>query len=118
MSLLSDWRSCLRAPNWNTAHLLGQLTHSRAAGNLSGMKATLDQVTNDASELSPHDRWKLVARLIRDLEPGKHLPDAEVEKAWNEEISRRLEEIDSGKVKPVPAEEVFARIRKRLDEAH
>jgi hypothetical protein len=35
----------------------------------------------------------------------------------DQEISRRLEEIDSGKVKLVPAEEVFARIQARLDEA-
>jgi len=81
------------------------------------MKATLDQVAHDAGELSPQDRWKLVARLIRELEPGDELSDAEVEKAWDEEVSRRLEEIDSGKVKAVPAEEVFARIQARLDEA-
>jgi putative addiction module component (TIGR02574 family) len=81
------------------------------------MKTTLDQVVNEARELSPQDQWKLVARLIHELEPGENLSESEIERAWDEEISRRLEEIDSGKVKAVPAEEVFARIRKRLDEA-
>jgi len=81
------------------------------------MKATFEQVFNDARGLSPEERWKLVAGLIHELEPGDDLPDAEIEKAWDEEISRRLQDIDSGKVKAVPAEEVFARIRRRLDEA-
>ena len=81
------------------------------------MKATFKQVAHDASGLSPEDRWKLVARLIRDLDPGENLPDAEVEEAWGKEVSRRLEEIDSGKVKAIPAEEVFDRIQARLDEA-
>jgi putative addiction module component (TIGR02574 family) len=81
------------------------------------MKATLEQVVNEARELSPQDRWKPVARLIHELEPSDDLSEGEIERAWDEEISRRLEEIDSGKVKAVPAEEVFARIQKRLDEA-
>ena len=81
------------------------------------MKATFEQVFNAARELSADERWKLLAGLIHELDPGEDLPDAEIEKAWDEETSRRLEDIDSGKVKAVPAEEVFARIRRRLDEA-
>jgi putative addiction module component (TIGR02574 family) len=81
------------------------------------MKATLEQVVNEAWGLSPQDRWKLVARLIHELEPKDDLSKGEIEKAWDQEVSRRLEEIDSGKVKAVPAEEVFARIQKRLAEA-
>jgi putative addiction module component (TIGR02574 family) len=59
----------------------------------------------------------LIARLIRELEPAENLSPAEIETAWSQEISRRLEEIDSGNVKLVPAEEVFAKIQARLDEA-
>jgi putative addiction module component (TIGR02574 family) len=81
------------------------------------MKATLEQVVNDARELSPQDQWKLVTHLIHDLDPGENLPEAEIEKAWNDEIARRLDDIDSGRVKAIPAEEVFARIQRRLDEA-
>lgn len=40
---------------------------------------------------------------------------AEIEEAWDEEIRRRLDEVDSGKVKPISAEEVFKRIKTRLD---
>ena len=81
------------------------------------MSATLEKVTKEISELSLHDRKELLARLIRDLEPGENFPQAEIDAAWDQEISRRLEEIDSEKVKLVPAEEVFAKIQARLDEA-
>lgn len=81
------------------------------------MKATLEQVAEDISELSPQDRLELLARLIRELESKENLAPAEIEAAWDQEISRRLEEIDSGKVKLIPAEEVFAKIQARLDAA-
>jgi putative addiction module component (TIGR02574 family) len=81
------------------------------------MSATLEQVTEEVRELSPQDRERLLARLIRELEPVESLAPAEIEAAWDQEIARRLEEIDSGKVKLVPAEEVFSKIQARLDEA-
>jgi putative addiction module component (TIGR02574 family) len=80
------------------------------------MPATLEQVTEEIRELSPQDREQLLACLIRDLEPVDNLSAAEIEIAWDKEIARRLEEIDSGKVKTIPAEEVFARIQAKLDE--
>ena len=40
--------------------------------------------------------------------------DAGVEAAWSVEIGRRIQEIDTGKVKGVPAEVVFARALKIL----
>jgi putative addiction module component (TIGR02574 family) len=81
------------------------------------MPVTLEQVTEEVRELSRPDREQLLARLIRDLEPVENLSAAEIENAWDNEIARRLEEIDSGKVKAVPAEEVFARLQAKLDEA-
>ena len=75
------------------------------------MSATLEQVTEEVRELSLPDRKELLARLIRDLEPEENLSPAEIEAAWDQEISRRLEEIDSGKVKLIPAGEVFAKLR-------
>jgi putative addiction module component (TIGR02574 family) len=80
------------------------------------MPATLEQVTEEVRELSPQDREQLLACLIRDLEPVENLSAAEIESAWDTEIARRLEESDSGKVKTIPAEEVFARIQAKLDE--
>jgi len=40
----------------------------------------------------------------------------EIEDAWMKEISRRTEEIDSGQVVGIPAEQVFAGIRQMLRE--
>jgi putative addiction module component (TIGR02574 family) len=39
---------------------------------------------------------------------------AEVERAWEEEIRRRLEEYRAGEVQAIPAAEVFAEARARL----
>lgn len=80
------------------------------------MPATLQQVTEEIRELSPQDREQLIRALIRDFEPAETFSRDEIDRAWDEEIARRLEEIDSGKVKTVPAEKVFARIQTRLDE--
>ncbi len=56
---------------------------------------------------SEEERAELAGSLIES-------PDATVdqvaEAAWNEEIARRIEDIDSGKAKTVPLEEVRARI--------
>jgi putative addiction module component (TIGR02574 family) len=43
-----------------------------------------------------------------------HEVDPEIEAAWDEEIRRRIAEIDSGKAKLVPAEEVFAEVRRLI----
>lgn len=45
-------------------------------------------------------------------------PDRASSKAWLDVAKRRLSELRSGRVKAVPADEVFARIRQRLAEAH
>ena len=40
--------------------------------------------------------------------------DEEIEDAWGVEIKRRLDEVESGTAKLIPAEEVFAEIRRLL----
>ena len=75
------------------------------------MKATLESVTADALSLSPDDRARLMRALIQRLEQEPEDDPALVESAWQTEISRRVEEIKSGKVKGVPADEVFAKLR-------
>jgi putative addiction module component (TIGR02574 family) len=43
--------------------------------------------------------------------------DEGVEAAWSDEIKRRIEEIDSGKVRMIPYEEVRRRLAARLSDA-
>ena len=77
------------------------------------MSMPLEKVEAEALELPPRERALLAHRLIASLE-GEGEDPAEVERAWEEEIRRRLEEYRSGAVQVVPASEVFARARARL----
>jgi putative addiction module component (TIGR02574 family) len=71
---------------------------------------TLDEIVEETRHWPPERVGELVGRLTEDL----HTSDPETETAWKTEIDRRIEEIQSGKVKGIPAEEVSARIRKIL----
>jgi len=70
-----------------------------------------DQVTElvkRGRELAPEDRERLVDQLLESLnEPAA----AELDKAWEAEIERRLGEYDRGEVQAIDAEEVFAKAR-------
>ena len=63
-------------------------------------------------DLDRGGRMELAERLLDSIPPIHS--DREVEQAWNEEISRRVQELDEGKVKLIPAEEVHARIESML----
>ncbi len=70
---------------------------------------TVAQIVKEARKLPPTQRAALANRisldLIQEVAP-------EIEQAWSEVALRRLAELDSGKVKPVPGHEVMARARK------
>jgi putative addiction module component (TIGR02574 family) len=72
------------------------------------MSATLDAVAHDAMILPPEQRLALAQQLLAsvDLEPE---PGAEA--AWEAEIAQRIARFKAGESKPVPAGEVFARLR-------
>lgn len=74
------------------------------------MPITIDEIVEETKHWPPERVGELVDRLTEDLlasDPG-------IEAAWKTEIDRRIEEIESGKVKGVSAEEVSARIQKIL----
>jgi putative addiction module component (TIGR02574 family) len=71
---------------------------------------TLDEIVEETKHWPPERVGELVGRLTEDL----HASDPEIEAAWKVEVDRRIEEIQSGKVKGIPAEEVSARIQKIL----
>ena len=75
------------------------------------MSATLEKVAEEAKNLSLADRSALTRILIESLdgEPAEDLAD--VEQAWQAEVEKRVDEIKSGRVKTIPAEEVFAKLR-------
>jgi putative addiction module component (TIGR02574 family) len=67
------------------------------------------RIIEEARSLPVEERTIVVDSLLRSL----NLPDNEIDKKWGQIATRRLEELRSGKVQPVPGEEVFARIYAR-----
>ena len=68
------------------------------------------EIIYEAESLPVEERTVVVDSLLRTLNP----PDSEIDSKWAAVAKRRLEELRSGRVKPVPGEEVFARIQKRF----
>ena len=74
------------------------------------MGAILKDIEEQALQLTPKERGELAHRLIVSLdgEPADS-PEA-IAKAWDEEIARRVAEIDAGTATLIPEEEVFAKL--------
>ena len=77
-------------------------------------------MTQDATELlkramalTAEERAELAGSLLESLDDGHDAPEA-VAAAWNEEIARRIEDLDSGKTKTVAWEDVRQRISSKL----
>lgn len=74
------------------------------------MTATLEEIESQALQLSPQERGELIHRLIVSLEgESEDTPEA-IAQAWDEEIARRVEDMEAGRTHWIPAEEVLARI--------
>jgi putative addiction module component (TIGR02574 family) len=75
------------------------------------MSAVLEQLKAQALELSPSDRDELVRALIASVDGDPEDTPQAIARAWEEEIERRIADLDSGKTKSIPAERVLADIR-------
>jgi len=75
------------------------------------MTSDAARLFHDARTLSEDDRAELAARLIESLD-GETDEDADA--AWDREIAQRVQELDEGKVKPVPWDEARRAISERL----
>jgi putative addiction module component (TIGR02574 family) len=60
------------------------------------------------THLPSKDRAFLAEKLLASLE------EPDVEQQWIQEAARRRDEVRSGSVKPIPAEEVYRRIERLL----
>ncbi len=76
----------------------------------------MSTLTNDlfkkALDLNENDRATLAGILIESLEER---PIEEHESVWRAEISRRIQELDSGEVETISWEDVKARLLKRYN---
>ncbi|MEW6448588.1 MAG: addiction module protein [Bacillota bacterium] len=71
------------------------------------MSTPVGNLFRQASALDERDRAALAGLLLESLE---HEVDEDVESAWQEEIERRLAELDANTVELVPWEEVKAKL--------
>jgi putative addiction module component (TIGR02574 family) len=73
---------------------------------------TAKQIEAAAIKLPKQERERLAQKLLDTLPVRPENEDPEILAAWIKEAERRGNELESGKVKGIPAEVVFQRLRK------
>ena len=71
------------------------------------MKELIEEVIS----LPVEERAIVADSILRSLNP----PESEIDREWAKVAQRRLAELHSGEVQPVPGEQVFARVWKRFE---
>jgi len=67
------------------------------------------EIMEMADSLPIDIKIELVDRLLDSISPTQ----SEIDELWKIEVERRVDEVESGKVKTIPGDEVFAKIRDR-----
>lgn len=78
------------------------------------MSAMLKDLENQALQLSPQERGELIHRLIVSLEGEPEDTPEAIAQAWDEEIAQRVADMDAGRTKWIPADEVMTRLRTKV----
>ena len=71
-----------------------------------------DELMNEAMSLPVELRAQLIDKLLKSLNPAQ----AEIDELWAVEAEKRVADIEAGQVQPIPGEEVFEKVRKRLNQ--
>jgi len=71
---------------------------------------TTERLIEEALSLPVEERALIADSLLRSL----NAPDAAIDAKWIEVAKRRREELRTGKVKPIPGDEVFSEIAERF----
>ena len=74
------------------------------------MGAMLDELEAQAMKLSPKERDELAHRLIVSLHGEPEGSPEEIAQSWDEEIARRVADMEGGRTKWIPAEDVFKEV--------
>ena len=74
---------------------------------------TLDSVLEAAHKLPIDDQYALYSQLEAELH-GSDSDDFELSKEWEEELNRRVAEVEAGTAVLIPAVEVLAELRGML----
>ena len=70
----------------------------------------VEELSRKALSLPPEERVQLAEKLLATVQEV----DTGAEAAWDEEIKRRIAEIENGTAKLIPAEDVFAEVRRLI----
>lgn len=70
-----------------------------ACVRIERMKPDISKILEEAMRLPPEARAALAGSLLESLDETL---DEGMESAWEEEIAKRVNELDSGTVKPIP----------------
>jgi putative addiction module component (TIGR02574 family) len=68
------------------------------------------KIIDEALSLPVEERARLVNTLLESL----NVPNPAIDKKWAQVAKRRLAELRSGKVTPIPGDEVFDRVHERF----
>jgi putative addiction module component (TIGR02574 family) len=68
-------------------------------------------VLEEALKLTANERAEVAEQLLASLDEAH---DSDVEKAWQEEIQRRLQQVERGEVELMDSDTVMAELRKKL----
>ena len=79
---------------------------------MAQMTPQASEVLEKALALSTQERGLLIDHLVEGLDEGP--AEEGVEEAWGEEITRRVDDIRSGKVKMIPGERVLRELAREL----
>jgi putative addiction module component (TIGR02574 family) len=73
------------------------------------MALTLDQLANEAMQLPAESRALLAEKIVESLDLAQ---TEEIQRLWADEAIRRRDDVRSGRVQPIPGDEVFAEVRR------
>jgi len=74
------------------------------------MTVALKELTKKVLSLPVQERAELAHNLIQSIDSDV---GQDVSSSWDVELEKRVHEINEGKVKGIPAEEVFANLREK-----
>jgi putative addiction module component (TIGR02574 family) len=74
------------------------------------MPVTLEEIEAQALQLTLRERGELAHRLLLSLDGDPQDSPEAIAQAWDEEIARRVAEIDAGTAVLIPHEQVVAEI--------
>lgn len=74
------------------------------------MAVTTSDIFSIADTLPIDMKIELVDRLLESISPTQD----EIDELWKIEVERRIDEVETGKVRTIPGDKVFAKIRERF----